>query len=131
MDQRIQKEVGMPLAWFDILVNLYIAPDRRLRMRDLAQTIVLTRSGITRLVDRIEEAGYVRREPSAEDRRGYYAVLTEKGVEVTERAQAIHGVDIDTHFMHFLNKNEDKALKKIMFRIWEENPIFTRENDLG
>src|SRR5262245_16656275 len=68
-----------PLTWYDVLWSLEQAPVQRLRMSELARKVVLSRSNLTRLVDRLEEAGLVARERSGEDRRGAYAVLTEQG----------------------------------------------------
>src|SRR5262249_9211007 len=83
---------GLDLTWFDVLIQLYEAPSQRLRMQRLADLVVLSRSGLTRLVDRIERAGLVRRELAADDRRGFYAVLTDEGRAVCERARALHHV---------------------------------------
>src|SRR5918997_3145626 len=67
------------LTWYDVLIELAEAPNRRLRLHELARAVVLSRSGLTRLVDRIEAAGLLHREACAEDRRGAYAVLTAEG----------------------------------------------------
>src|SRR3954447_20892655 len=71
----------IPLTWYDVLIELYEAPERRLRLHELADAVVLSRSGLSRLVDRLESAGLLRRETAATDRRGAYAVLTEAGLE--------------------------------------------------
>src|SRR3712207_2736179 len=63
-------EPDLPLTWYDVLVALVGAPDHRLRLRDLADQALLSRSGLTRLVDRLERAGLLRREPDPSDRRG-------------------------------------------------------------
>jgi CTP-dependent riboflavin kinase len=70
-----------PLGWYGVLWPLYSAPERRLRMNELAQEAVLSRTGLVRLIDRIEAAGLVRREPVPEDRRGAYATITEAEIE--------------------------------------------------
>ena len=69
----------VPLTWYDVLLELNAAPGRRLRQRDLAREVVLTRSGISRLVDRLAGAGLLRREPNPADRRGDLVALTEAG----------------------------------------------------
>ena len=71
-----------PLGWYDVLWGLERTPERRLRMSELADQVVLSRSNLTRLVDWLEEEGLVARERSAEDSRGAYAVLTDKGQEM-------------------------------------------------
>ena len=73
-------EAGLPpLSWYDVLLELSAAPGCRLRMHELARAVVLSRSGLTRLVDRLAKAGLLRREPDPEDGRGSFAVLTEEG----------------------------------------------------
>lgn len=79
-----------PLAWYDVLWSLYKAPDRRLRIRRLADEVVLSPTGMSRLVDRIEAAGCLRREPSPEDRRGAYAVLTDEGLACLRRMWPVY-----------------------------------------
>ncbi len=120
-DREMQDDVDVPLTWYDVLVQLYLAPDLRLRMQTLSDSLVLTRSGATRLVDRIEKAGLVRREPAAEDRRGYYAILTEKGQRLMERAQVAHGAGIERHFGRHLNSGEQKTLFAIMSKLLAGN----------
>lgn len=68
-----------PLGWYDVLWTLYRAPGRRMRIHELAREVVLSPTGMTRLVDRIEAAGLLRREAVAHDRRGAYAVLSDAG----------------------------------------------------
>ena len=74
-------EHQLPLASYDVLVQLVEAPDRRLRMTELAQRVLISRSGLTRLVDRLEREGLVRREACDDDARGLFAVLTEAGFQ--------------------------------------------------
>ncbi len=74
----------LPLTWLDVMNRLNEEPDRRLRVRELAERSLFTRSGLTRLIDRIEQAGHVRREHSNEDRRGVYVELTESGAATLE-----------------------------------------------
>ncbi len=120
-DREMQDDVDLPLTWYDVLVQLYSAPDVRLRMQTLSDSLVLTRSGATRLVDRIEKAGLVRREPAAEDRRGYYAILTENGQRLMERAQVAHGAGIERHFGQHLDPDEQKTLFAIMSKLLAGN----------
>ena len=72
--RRLEREMmetdGLPLPWYDVLIQLYATPEKRLRMQVLAESVVLSRSGVTRLIDRLEREGLVRREASPEDRRG-------------------------------------------------------------
>src|SRR5438105_5022694 len=76
VEREMQRDVGLPLAWFDVLIQLANAPDGRLRMQDLARSVLLSKSGLTRLVDRLVDAGLVGRAACEGDRRVTYAVLT-------------------------------------------------------
>ncbi|HYY45543.1 MAG TPA: MarR family transcriptional regulator [Candidatus Angelobacter sp.] len=81
---------GMTLAEFDVLIQLRLAPDRRLRMTDLSERVRLSPSGITRLVDRLTKTGLVKRGRCASDRRGTWAILTAAGRERIDRVTPIH-----------------------------------------
>jgi DNA-binding MarR family transcriptional regulator len=97
--ERALAEAGLPpLAWYDVLYALYEAPGRRLRIRELADAVVLSPTGMSRLVDRIEAAGCLRREPVPGDRRGAYAVLTEEGRALLRRMWKVYAAGIAEHF---------------------------------
>jgi len=92
-------EAGLPpLTWYDVLWALYRASERRLRMNDLVDHVVLTRTGMTRLIDRMEAAGTVRREAVPGDRRGAYAVLTEEGVALLRRMWHVYEPGLARYF---------------------------------
>lgn len=99
-----------PLAMYDVLVQLVEAPEHRLRMTDLADAVLLSRSGLTRLVDRMVAEGYVRREPSPGDARGVHAVITDAGVAVLRRASRTHLRGIGEHVVDRLSAAELDAL---------------------
>jgi DNA-binding MarR family transcriptional regulator len=90
VEDALREEELPPLAWYDVLWPLYRAPVRRLRMGALATEVTLSRTGLTRLVDRIERAGLLRREPAPEDRRGSYIVLTRAGVAMLRRMWPVY-----------------------------------------
>lgn len=90
-------------------------------MQALADSLILTRSGVTRLVDRIEKAGLVKREPAAEDRRGYYAILTEEGEAKLTRAQRTHRLDIRKHYGSHLNDSELATVHQLMTKLLKGN----------
>src|ERR687885_1610105 len=100
---RVEQELAAaklpPLAWYDVLWALYRAPDRRLRMTELADHVVLSRTGLVRLVDRIEATGLARREAVPEDRRGAYATLTEAGAEMLRRMWPVYARGIRELFL--------------------------------
>ena len=75
------------LTWYDVLIELAEAPDHRLRLHELARAVVLSRSGLTRLVERLGAAGLIAREPCPDDRRGAFAVLTAEGAVQSGRVR--------------------------------------------
>ncbi|MGD9796728.1 MAG: MarR family winged helix-turn-helix transcriptional regulator [Acidimicrobiia bacterium] len=78
----LEAMAGIPLPWYEVLLRLARSPEQRLRMAELAHQVGLSTSGLTRLVDRVEEAGYVARQSCTDDRRGAFAVLTPAGQEI-------------------------------------------------
>ncbi len=119
--ERIERElaeVGLPpLGWYDVLLELSVAPDRRLRMHELARAVVLSRSGLTRLVDRLERASLLRREPDLADRRGSFAVLTDEGAAVRERMWPVYARGIAEHFGKHLDDEEVEVLIGALQRV--------------
>ena len=120
-ERELQEAGCLPLTWYDVLVQLYAAPEGRLRMQTLADSVVVSRSGLTRLVDRMEREGVVRREPSTEDRRGYYAIITEEGQEAFLRAKPIHEAGIDEHFTRHLDQADLQALLTAIIKVRRAN----------
>jgi DNA-binding MarR family transcriptional regulator len=99
IERDLQAEGLPPLGWYDVLWALYRAPGRRLRINELAEQVVLSRTGMVRLVDRIEAAGLLRREPVPEDRRGAYAMITEEGVEMLRKMWPVYARGIEALFL--------------------------------
>jgi DNA-binding MarR family transcriptional regulator len=93
----VEKE-GMTLAEYDVLIQLGVAPGERLRMTDLSERVRLSRSGLTRLVDRLVKGGLVKRGRCASDRRGTFAILTPAGKARLGRARPVHLRGIREHF---------------------------------
>lgn len=119
--ERIERELAEaglpPLGWYDVLLELSVAPERRLRMHELARAVVLSRSGLTRLVDRLEQAGLLRREPDPADRRGSFAILTDEGAAMRERMWPIYARGIAEHFGKHLNDEEVDVLTGALKRV--------------
>ena len=111
-----------PLAWYDVLWGLERAPERRVRMSELADRVVLSRSNLTRLVDRLEEAGLVARQRSAEDRRGAYAVLTDKGQEMRRRMWPLYQAAIRELFESRLSEPEADLMAMVLRRLLDAAP---------
>lgn len=107
----------LPLSSYDVLIELYEAPERRLRMHELAQRVVLSRSGLTRLVDRLEAEGLLRRDRSTTDRRGAYAVITGQGIEALRRAWPVYAQGIARYFAQWLSPEETQVLETAFERI--------------
>jgi DNA-binding MarR family transcriptional regulator len=92
-------QAGLPdLTWYDVLWTLHRAEGRRLRIRELADAVVLSSTGMTRFVDRLQAAGLVRREAVPGDRRGAYAVITKEGSALLRRMWPIYARGIATYF---------------------------------
>ena len=120
--ERALLEAGLPpLGWYDVLLELSAAPACRLRMHELARAVVLSRSGLTRLVDRLERAGLLRREPDPADRRGSYAVLTDEGREMLRRMWPVYAAGIAEHFGRHLSDDEAHALTEALSRVLAAN----------
>ena len=117
LGDELEQERGLPLAWYEVLLHLERAPGRRLRMGDLADAVVLSPSGLTRLVDRMVDDGLVRREPCPSDRRSTYAVLTADGRSALRRAAPTHLRGIDEHFARVLTDNEVDVLSRALGRV--------------
>lgn len=117
LERELDEARGLPLAWYDVMVQLSEAPDGRLRMQQLATRVLLSKSGLTRLCDRMEESGYVRRRPSSTDGRGVEAALTGAGRAALRRAAPVHLRGVEAHFTSLLSEPERATLTAIMTRI--------------
>ena len=112
-------EAGLPdLGWYDVLWALYEAPDRRLRMRELADRVVISRTGLVRLVDRIEAAGLVRREAVPGDRRGAYVSVTDEGAALLRRMWPVYRRGVAEHFAAHLDARAG-PIRRVLERVAE------------
>ena len=109
---------GFPMTWLDVLAQLYDAPGNGLRMQELEERSLFTRSGLTRLVDRIEAAGLVRREPVPGDRRGVRVVLTQEGRRRHDKAFVEHLRVIEREFGGRLTPAEQQAVADALAGFW-------------
>ena len=117
LDDELQSGRGLSLTRYDVLVQLFGATDHRLRMNQLASRILLSKSGLTRLIDRMEAEGLVERASSPNDRRGSFAVLTPRGEQVFREAAPLHLDGIHKHFACHLTAAEAKTLAKAFEKI--------------
>ncbi|MGQ0520828.1 MAG: MarR family winged helix-turn-helix transcriptional regulator [Actinomycetota bacterium] len=111
LDHELQQEQDLPLTWYEVLLHLGNATDDRLRLNELASVLLLSRSGITRLVDRLVAAGLVERQTCPTDRRGAYAVLTAEGRARLRKAAPVHLRGIEEHFAVHLDAGEVDAIR--------------------
>lgn len=109
----------VPLSSYDVLLTLSEAPDHRLRMHEIAERVILSRSGLTRLVDRLEKEGFLYRERCGEDRRGAYAVLSNAGLEALRQAWPIYARGIQKNFASLLDDEEVRILTQALERVNE------------
>ena len=117
INAELEAEAGLPLSWFEALATLAWAPESCARMGALADDLLLSRGGTTRLIARMEEAGLVRREIPAHDRRATYAHVTDKGREALERAAPIHMAKVDEYFHAHLSDEEIEVLSRAMGKV--------------
>jgi len=122
IDNNLRDADQIPLNWYDVLIELYEAPDQRLRMSDLADKVLLTRSGLTRLVDRLEKEEFLTRELDPEDRRGFYAVITEEGTKAMRSAWTVYAESIDQLFASHLSDEQAEVLKMAFTRMLHQEP---------
>jgi DNA-binding MarR family transcriptional regulator len=112
-ERDLQHDAGLPMAYYEIMVRLSEAPERRLRMSDLAERSQSSRSRLSHAVARLEESGWVRRESCPTDRRGAVAVLTDAGFAALEAAAPAHVESVRTHLLDPLSPEQLASLREI------------------
>lgn len=117
LERELLAEAGMPLGWYDVLLQLAEAPERRLRMAELAERVLLSRSGLTRLIDRLQAERLVRREPSPDDARGTFTVLTAGGFARLRAAAPIHLAGIRKHWLTRFSDEELRTIGALLDRV--------------
>ncbi|MFD4528165.1 MarR family winged helix-turn-helix transcriptional regulator [Streptomyces sp. NPDC058470] len=132
IDRGLQAQAGMPHLYYSILAMLSEAPDRRLRMTELAEILKITRSRLTYAVTRLENDGTVRREGCPSDKRGHVAVLTDEGMTVLERAAPGHVETVRSALFDQLTAEEvgqlEEICRKVTRAIEGENATASRED---
>jgi DNA-binding MarR family transcriptional regulator len=116
LDDELKRDAGIPLRWYDALVHLEETPDG-LRMNELAERILYSKSSFTRVVDRMEEAGLVRRVRPENDRRSILVVLTDQGRTTMKEARRHHRHGIEQHFSRHLTDTDIKALTRAFEKV--------------
>lgn len=116
LERELDAEQRLPLAWYDVLLKLNEAGGR-MRMQDLADAVLRSKSGLTRLVDRMVGAGLVAREPCPSDRRGLLAVLTPRGKTRLRNAAPVHLRGIQRHFGALVSDDEAAVIRDVCERL--------------
>lgn len=113
LDAELIREHDLPLSSYEVLMWVSDAPDGRMRMHDIADRVMLSRSGLTRLVDRLVRDGLLRREACPDDARGAYAVITPEGRALREQAQATHHAGIRRLFLDHLSADDQDEIGRL------------------
>jgi DNA-binding MarR family transcriptional regulator len=113
LDRQLQRDADMPHAYYEILVRLSEAPDRALRMSELADRTLSSRSRLSHAIARLEERGWVRREDCPTDRRGQIARLTDTGFEVLAGAAPGHVESVRAYLINALTAEQLAQLESI------------------
>ena len=116
LDAELMREHRLPLSSYEVLLYLADSPEGRLRMSELADSVLLSRSGLTRLVDRLERDGLLRRQRCEEDQRGWFAEITDHGRELFERARVTHLEGVRRRFLSHLTSDDQRTLAAL----WEK-----------
>jgi DNA-binding MarR family transcriptional regulator len=110
LDAQLAREHKLPLSSYEVLLFLADAPEGRMRMAELADSVLLSRSGLTRLVDRLEREGLLKRRPCTSDARGFFAEITPKGRRLFDAARRTHLDGVRTLFLSRFSPDELRAL---------------------
>jgi len=117
LERELEQSVGIPLVFFDVLIHVGAAPEGRLTMSSLSSDVALTTGGVTRLVDRMAEAGLVARQNCPNDRRSIHVVLTPEGHAVLQQAVAAQIDGIDRHLMAHLDGGDRADLAALLSKV--------------
>lgn len=117
LEDELERARRLPLTWYDVLLELNSAPERRLRMQELGNKVVLSRSRVSRIVDELCRAGLTRREPDPTDKRASFAVITDEGRRALRAAAPIYLRGIDEHFTSQLDDDELTVVRDALQRV--------------
>ena len=117
LDEELTERHALPLSSYDVLVQLDEAPDGRLRMSHLADAVLLSRSGLSRLVTRLADQGLLERVECANDARGQFAAITDAGRERLAEARVTHRAGVREKFLDRLGERDQRQLAKVWSRL--------------
>lgn len=130
LDEELRAEHDLSFGEYDALLTIAQAPDRRIRMRHLADEVVLSKSGVTRLIDRLVDDGLVERSACLADARGAEAVLTERGLARLRAASSTHLRGIDEHFLALFSDSDLEMVERVMSAV-ARNPDSAADSAAG
>jgi DNA-binding MarR family transcriptional regulator len=119
LEAEMESDQDLSLRWYEVMLHLTRAPEGQMRMQDLAAVSLQSKSGLTRLVDRMEAAGLVTRQSCPSDRRGVFAAITPAGRRRFKRAAPLHVRGIERHFGRHLAEGDSSALTSVLERLQE------------
>ena len=111
LEREVEEATGLPLSWYDVLLELNAAADRRLRMQELSDRVVLSRTRVSRLVDEMVEAGMVQKVPDPDDGRATFAAITTSGKQELRRAAPVYLDGIRRHFASHVSDRQLRAIR--------------------
>jgi DNA-binding MarR family transcriptional regulator len=132
LDRELSRRHGLPVREFDVLITLFRAADWRLRMSELAERVLLSPSGLTRMIERLEREGWVQRRIDPTDARSYLATLTDGGAQHLAEARVTHNAIIRRLFMDRLSSEERHELAAIWKKVLREQaPVLEDTEPIG
>jgi DNA-binding MarR family transcriptional regulator len=117
LSHELEARTGLPLGWYEVLLYLREAPGGRLRMHELAESLLLSRSAVTRFIDRMVASGLVQRTTCDTDRRGVVVEATERGEQVFREAAPVHLEGVARHFTDLIGDQEADVLAAVLERV--------------
>ena len=124
MTEQMMRDHNLPLEWFDVLIHLADVPDGRLRQRALRDRLLLSESGVSRLLLRMEQAGFIARNTAGEDKRGMEITLTDKGRTAVIEATESHVEMVSKLFTHRLTRTDLNELSRVLSKLTAESEDF-------
>ncbi len=117
VEKDLKREGLPPLSWYDLLFEVYQQPGRRLRQFEIGERILLSKFNLSRLVDRLEKNGLVRRDPCSEDQRGAYVVITANGEKTLKRMWPTYAKALKKNFADHFSRQELTTLSRLLAKL--------------
>jgi DNA-binding MarR family transcriptional regulator len=129
LDQQLEREHGLSLSAFSVLATLIRSPERQLQMSELADRVLISRPGMTRLIERLERDGLVERRRGGADSRQVYAAITEQGLERLSEASKSHFDGVRSRFFDKLTATQTRVLASAWLNVLGERPTYVDLDD--